>query len=169
MLRKGISTVSQKRSSKELVVIHKEKEGILKAMLTEAEKLLVMGMVILMGILFKMARTNLCRICETKEKNLHLKDGIVKQYAYRTKIFGITMSSQRPTTISKEEGTDDCSNNYQEERINDRNQDAKDKVESFESSEKYAKLMGLNEEESIEWVARQKDKPSGDREIRDFL
>ena len=95
--------------------------------------------------------------------NLHLKDGIVKHYVYQTKIFGITISSQRTTTISKKEGTDDCFDDYQEERSNDRNQDAKDKVESTESSEKYAKLMGLNEEESIEWVARQKDKPSGDK------
>ena len=58
---------------------------------------------------------------------------------------------------------------YQEERTSDRNQNTKDKVEDTERSEEYTKLIRLNEEESIEWITMQKNKPSGDREIRDFL
>ena len=83
------------------VVIYKEKGGILKTMLTEAEKLLMMSMVILMGIIFRIARRNLRRKSETEERSLHLKDGMVRHYTCRTKIFGITITSQRTTTISK--------------------------------------------------------------------
>ena len=71
--------------------------------------------------------------------------------------------------ISKNERADDRFDNYQEESISDRKQNAKDRVENAEKSEKYTKLMRLNEEESIEWIARQKNKPSGEREMRDFL
>ena len=73
-------------------------------MLTEAEKLLMMGLVILMGIIFRLARRNLRRNSETRKRSILLKDGILKHSAYQTQIFGITISSQKTTAIAEKRG-----------------------------------------------------------------
>ena len=57
----------------------------------------------------------------------------------------------------------------QEERTSDSDQNAQGKIEDIEKSEKYTNLMRLTEEESIEWVNMQRNKPTGEREIKDLL
>ena len=63
--------------------------------------------------------------------------------------------------VPQEDGTRDRDLNNQ---VNSENI-----TSSERRSEKYANLMKLNEEESVEWVNMRKNRPSGKREIREMI
>ena len=64
----------------------------LNTMLTEAEKLMMMAIIILMGMIFRWAKRNVRRISETRKKNFTLKNGIMMHWSYQTKMFGTTIT-----------------------------------------------------------------------------
>ena len=103
---------------------------------------------------------------------------MVKHWEYKTEVLGIKISSEKTTTIKREEGRDHLKEISVEKSVEispvktkaTRQERLRRKIAKFNRKhDELNRVMRLNQEEFAEWVKLRENSPQGEKEIREFL